>query len=49
MLDEDELPADLNPDLSNYIHSTKNLVLLRHREIMVEADSIIEKLTSIKP
>lgn len=49
LLDEHELPADLNADLSNYIQSTKNLVLRRHREIMLEADSLIEKLTPMKP
>jgi protein associated with RNAse G/E len=49
LLDEHELPADLHPDLSNYIQSTKNLVLHRHREIMQEADSVIAKILSDKP
>ena len=49
VLDEDELPADLDPQLFNYIQSTKSLILHRHREIMREADVVIGKLLSVKP
>jgi hypothetical protein len=48
LLDEHEVPADIDPSLGNYIHSTKDLVLGQYKEIMAEADSLLETLISKK-
>jgi hypothetical protein len=46
VLDEHELPRDLDPALSRYIQSAKKNLLREHGAIMQEADSVIEKLFS---
>jgi hypothetical protein len=48
-LDEEELPADLDRALSDYIQSTKLFILRQHREIMQEADSAIAKILTNNP
>lgn len=44
VLDENELPADLNPELTNYIQSAKSLILRDYRNIIHEADATLRKL-----
>jgi predicted RNA-binding protein associated with RNAse of E/G family len=46
-LDEDELPADLSPDLSRYIQATKELILRLHREIIRETDALLRRIPSV--
>lgn len=41
VLDENELPADLSPDLSAFIHSAKAMVLKDHRKIIEEANAVV--------
>jgi hypothetical protein len=42
-LDENELPHDLDVDLSRYIQSAKALILREYREIIHEADVAVKK------
>jgi len=44
VLDEHELPADLDPDLSRYIQSAKALIIRDYRKIIHEADATLRKL-----
>lgn len=46
ILDEDELPADLPAELQNYIFAAKTHVLTGYRDIIVEANSLLEKHVS---
>lgn len=48
VLDEDELPADLDFELSRYIHAAKSAVLLNHDNIVREADCFVNKLLEIR-
>lgn len=41
VLDENDLPADLSPDLSAFIQSAKAMVLKDHRKIIEEADAVV--------
>jgi hypothetical protein len=46
VLDENELPHNLDVDLSHYIQSAKTLILREYHEIIREADAAIKKLLS---
>ena len=46
VLDENELPVNLIPELAHYIQSAKSLILREHHEIIREADAAIKKLLS---
>ncbi len=45
ILDEDELPPDLAPDLHAYIFEAKTRILRDHRIITAEADRLVESLS----
>ena len=46
ILDEDELPDDLDPELSRYIQSAKTSIMREYASIIREATIIISTLTS---
>jgi hypothetical protein len=45
ILDEDELPADLTANLQVYILTAKTHVLTHYRDIIIEADTLVKKLS----
>jgi protein associated with RNAse G/E len=49
MLDEHELPVDLDRDLSTYIQTTKDFVLRNYSNIMQEADAAIAQILTNTP
>jgi Protein of unknown function (DUF402) len=44
VLDEHELPRDLDPALSRYIQSAKDLIIRDHQEIIKETDAMLRTL-----
>ncbi len=44
-LDRDELPADLDPDLSRYIQNTEALILRNYPAIIREAEDIVRTIS----
>ncbi|HUL00690.1 MAG TPA: DUF402 domain-containing protein [Nitrospirota bacterium] len=48
IIDEDELPPDLNPELSHYIESTKALIIHDLNDILQEAGTLLDKLSHVR-
>jgi hypothetical protein len=48
IIDEDELPPDLSPELSRYIESTKALIIRELNNILRESRTLLCKLSHVK-
>ncbi len=48
ILDEEELPRDLDPELYSYINRAKTFILNRYPDIILEADGIMREIVPLR-